>query len=125
MPNRRAWSAMAALAAILTITTCWWCLALWPVAPSTPAWIARTRAVCFGTMLNDLPNAGGWLLLIGQPIGMLAVLITVWTDELRAGFALTLRHVSGQLVVGLTAAGIVAGLAGVGTRVLGWSDRSF
>lgn len=125
MPNRRAWSAMAALAAILTITTCWWCLALWLVAPSTPAWIARTRAVCFGTMLNDLPNAGGWLLLIGQPIGMLALLTTVWTAELRAGFALATRRVIGQVLVGIGGAAIVAGLAAAAARVTGWDAQAF
>jgi len=123
--QHRAWSAMAALAAIVAITASWWSLALWPVGPSTPAWFIQTRAVCFGTMLNDLPNAGGWLLLVGQPIGMLVVLATVWTAELGAGFALAMRRISGQLIVGLVAAAIVAGLAGVIVRVSGWNDRAF
>ena len=124
-PQQRAWSAMAALAAIVAITASWWSLALWPVGPSTPAWFIQTRAVCFGTMLNDLPNAGGWLLLIGQPLGMVVVLATVWTAELRAGFALTMRRISGQVIVGVVAAAIVAGVAGVVVRVSGWNDRSF
>lgn len=123
--QQRAWSAMAALAAIVAITASWWSLALWPVGPSTPAWFIQTRAVCFGTMLNDLPNAGGWLLLIGQPLGMVVVLATVWTAELRAGFALTMRRISGQVIVGVVAAAIVAGVAGVVVRVSGWNDRSF
>ena len=123
--DQRGWSAVAALAAILAITASWWSLALWPVGPSTPAWFVQTRAVCFGTMLNDLPNAGGWLLLVGQPLGMFGVLATVWTAELRAGFALAMRRISGQLIVGLVAASIVAGLAGVVVRVSGWEDRSF
>jgi cytochrome oxidase Cu insertion factor (SCO1/SenC/PrrC family) len=123
--EQRAWSAVSALAAIVAITTCWWALALWPVNPSTPAWLLRTRVVCFGPMVNDLPNAGGWLLLIGQPIGMLTVLVTVWTAELRAGLALTLRSVVGQVMTGLLAATMVAGLAGVGARVSGWSAGSF
>lgn len=123
--DQRAWSAVSALAAILAITIGWWALALWPVNPSTPAWLLRTRVVCFGTMVNDLPNAGGWLLLIGQPIGMLTVLVTVWTAELRAGLALILRSVVGQVMVGVVAATIVAGLAGVGARVSGWSETSF
>ena len=123
--DQRGWSAVAALAAILAITASWWSLALWPVGPSTPAWFVQTRAVCFGTMLNDLPNAGGWLLLVGQPLGMVGVLATVWTAELRAGFALAMRRISGQLIVGLVAASIVAGLAGVVVRVSGWEDRSF
>ncbi|HTG98756.1 MAG TPA: SCO family protein [Vicinamibacterales bacterium] len=123
--EQRAWSALAALGAIVTITASWWSLALWPVGPSTPAWFIQTRAVCFGTMLNDLPNAGGWLLLVGQPVGMLIVLATVWTTELRAGFTLAMRRVSGQVIVGLVAAAIVAGLAGVVVRVSGSDDRPF
>jgi protein SCO1/2 len=116
---------MAALAAIVAITASWWSLALWPVGPSTPAWLIQTRAVCFGTVLNDLPNAGGWLLLIGQPLGMIVVLATVWTAELRAGFALAMRRISGQVIVGVVAAAIVTGLAGVVVRVSGWNDRLF
>ncbi len=116
---------MAALAAIVAITAAWWSLALWPVEPTTPAWLLRTRAVCFGTMLNDLPNAGGWLLLIGQPIGMLTVLATVWPTELRRGFGLLMRRVSGQMLLGIVAAGIGAGSAGVAARVAGFEDRSF
>lgn len=123
--NQRAWSAVAALAAIVMITAAWWSLALWPVEPTTPAWLLRTRAVCFGTMLNDLPNAAGWLLLIGQPIGMLTILATVWPAELRRGFALVMGRVSGQMLLGLVAAGLVAGLAGAIARVSGWEDRSF
>jgi len=122
---QRAWSAMAALAAIVAITASWWSLALSPVGPSTPAWFIQTRAVCFGTMLNDLPNAGGWLLLIGQPLGMIGGLATIWTAELRAGFALAMRRISGQLIVGVVAAAIVAGLGGVVVRVSGWDDGSF
>ena len=123
--DQRAWSALAALAGIVAITASWWSLALWPVGPSTPAWFIQTRAVCFGTMLNDLPNAAGWLLLVGQPVGMIVVLATVWTAELRAGFALAMRRVSGQVMVGLVTAAIVAGLGGVVVRVTGWDDRSF
>jgi len=123
--EQRAWSAVSALGAIVAITISWWALALWPVTPSTPAWLLRTRVVCFGTMVNDLPNAGGWLLLIGQPIGMLTVLVTVWTAELRDGLAQTLRSVVGQVIVGLFAATVVAGVAGVGARVSGWPESSF
>jgi cytochrome oxidase Cu insertion factor (SCO1/SenC/PrrC family) len=123
--TRRAWSAMGALAAIVAITAAWWSLALWPVEPTTPAWLLRTRAVCFGTMLNDLPNAAGWLLLIGQPVGMLTILVTVWPAELRRGFALVMGRVWGQMLLGLIAAAIVVGVAGAVARVSGWQDRSF
>ena len=89
-PARRAWTALAALAAILAITASWWALALWPVgrcragvAPADARGLLRRDA-------DGLPNAGGWLLLIGKPLGMLALLAVVWGTELRAGIAL--RH---------------------------------
>ena len=56
---------------------------------------------------------------------MLTVLATVWTAELRAGLALALRSVVGQVMVGVVAATVVAGLAGVGARVSGWTESSF
>jgi len=121
----RAWAALSTLVVILGITTAWWSLALWRVGPSTPAWFLRTRAVCFGATLNDLPNAGGWLLLVGQPLGMLIVLTAVWSTELRTGFALATRRVFGQILVGIATAAIVAGLAAAGARVIGWDTQAF
>lgn len=113
----RARIAVGALAAILAITASWWVLALWPAGPATPDWLLRTREVCFGTTPNGLPNAGGWILLIGQPIGMMVLLAAIWPKELRAGLAGLMAHVPGQLVVGAVAASLVAGILGVGVRV--------
>ena len=83
----RARIAVGALTAILAITASWWALALWPAAPTAPDWLLRTREVCFGTTPDGLPQAGGWILLIGQPIGMIALLMVIWPEELRAGIA--------------------------------------
>jgi cytochrome oxidase Cu insertion factor (SCO1/SenC/PrrC family) len=124
-PRGRAWAALSTLVVIAAITASWWSLALWPVGPTTPTWFLRTRAVCFGTTLNDLPNAGGWLLLVGQPLGMLVVLTAVWGAELRAGFALATRRVFGQVVVGVAAAAIVTGLAAAVLRVTGRDAQAF
>ena len=71
-----------ALLLIVLITAAWWALALWPVGQLEPAWLARTRAACFGAVPGGLPDAGGWILLIGEPIGMLGVLLAVWGREL-------------------------------------------
>lgn len=109
--------AVAALAAILAVTASWWALALWPVNAEAPDWLLRTREVCFGSTADTLPSAGGWLLLIGQPAGMLGLLILVWGAELRDGLARTLARTAGQVVVGVTTAALVAGLAGVVSRV--------
>jgi protein SCO1/2 len=121
----RAGTALGALAAILAITASWWALALWPVGPSVPGWFLRTRVVCFGATPSGLPNAGGWLLLVGQPLGMLAVLGIVWTAELRAGLALAMSRVAGQLALGIVTAALVAGIGGAVVRVAGAGDRPF
>lgn len=113
----RARLAVAALAAILAITAAWWALALWPAGPETPAWILRTREVCFGTRPDGLPNAGGWILLIGQPLGMIGFLAIVWHDELAAGIASLLENVPGQVALGSGAALLAIGVLGAGVRV--------
>jgi protein SCO1/2 len=71
-------AAVTALSLILVITAAWWALALWPVGTVEPEWLVRTRAACFGSTPGGLPDAGGWILLIGQPLGMLGVLLVVW-----------------------------------------------
>lgn len=113
----RAWAAVAALGAIVAITASWWALALWPVDSAAPEWFLRTREVCFGSTADRLPNAGGWILLVGQPAGMVALLVAVWGTELRQGMAAAMARVTGQLTVGVVSALIVAGLASVVVRV--------
>jgi len=83
----RAGPAVIALVAILAITVGWWALALWPAGPSPPAWLARTRSACFGAETGGLPDFGGWILLIGQPLGMIGFLLAGWRDSLRRDLA--------------------------------------
>jgi protein SCO1 len=109
--------AVAALAAILVITASWWAMALWPAGPSTPDWLVRTREVCFGTTPDGVPDAGGWILLIGQPLGMIALLAVVWRKELEGGIGRLVTHVPGQIAVGTVAALVVVGVWGAGVRV--------
>jgi len=118
-------AASIALLGILVITAAWWALALWPAGAVEPAWLLRTRAACFGSMPGGLPDAGGWILLIGEPIGMLGFLMLVWGKPLRSD----LRRLSADrrwrqvmvavgvvLLLGLTAAGRrVAYASGLGT----------
>lgn len=105
------------LLAILVITAAWWALALWPAGAVEPEWLARTRAVCFGSMPGGLPDAGGWVVLIGEPLGMLGVLMAVWGTALRDD----LRRLRADrrwrpvlLVIGLATA---VGLVKTGQRV--------
>ena len=74
--------ALIALAAVIVITAAWWALAFWPVG-AEPEWLVRTRAACFGSPRGGLPNAGGWILLIGEPIGMTGALIALWGRSLK------------------------------------------
>lgn len=118
IPVPRTGTALTAMGVILVITFSWWALALWPIDPgSAPAWLTLTREVCFGTTGSGLPNAGGWLLLVGQPLGMLIVLGAVWGSELREGVRVLTRGVGGQLVAGFTCAAVLAGIGGVVLRV--------
>jgi protein SCO1/2 len=117
MSALRAATAVGALGAILAITAAWWALALWPADAASPAWLLRTREVCFGAAGDALPSSGGWLLLIGQPIGMIGVLVAVWATELRAGLRLAMSRVTGQLAIGAALALVVAGLGAAAVRV--------
>ena len=114
---RRAWAAVGALAMIIAITASWWALALWPVGSDAPDWFLRTRDVCFGARADTLPDTAGWLVLIGQPIGMIALLIAVAGAELRSGLRLLTSRVGGQLATGVVLAAVVAGLAATAVRV--------
>ena len=73
--SRGARLAVAALAAMAT-TVVWWSLALWPVRLTAPSgWCARGRSAsawCCGR----LPNAGGWVLLVSQPLTVM--ISAVW-----------------------------------------------
>jgi len=109
-PHTRAALALGALLAILLITAGFWALALWPLSSSAPDWIARTREICFGSRPDGLPTAGGWVLLVGEPAGMVLFLLAAWGYEIREGFALLWRRWSGRLAIG---AAIV--LLGVGS----------
>lgn len=107
---------LAALALIGVITAGWWALALWPVA-NEPGWLATTRAACFGTRDNGLPSAGGWVLLVGEPIGMLGVLMAVWGRSVREGLRRALGGWVGRSLVATAGLLMVAGVAAATMRV--------
>ena len=100
--------ALTALVAILVITAAWWALALWPAA-AEPEWLTRTRAACFGSERGGLPATSGWILLIGEPIGMLVMLVAIGGRALRRDFAWLAasrwRHVTALAVAAVAFAG--------------------
>ncbi|MDX2059079.1 MAG: SCO family protein [Gemmatimonadales bacterium] len=107
---------LVALALIGVITAGWWALALWPVA-NEPGWLATTRAACFGTRDDGLPSAGGWVLLIGEPIGMLGVLVAVWGRSVREGLRQALGGWVGRVSLAAAALLLVTGVAAATMRV--------
>ena len=109
--------AVAALGIILVITAAWWALALWPAAGNVPEWVLRTRAACFGRTASGLPNAGGWILLVGEPIGMAAVLMAVWGDALRKDFRALAASLSGRVTMAVVALLTMVGGAAAAQRV--------
>jgi protein SCO1/2 len=74
--------ALAGLTGLLAITMAWWALALWPVQAG-PAWLERTRYVCFGVTDTGMPDTAGWIGLIGGPLGMLGMLLAGWSRGVR------------------------------------------
>lgn len=121
----RAWTAVAALFAVLAVTASWWALALWPVPADTPDWVLRTRQVCFGATASSLPDATGWMVLIGQPVGLILLLAVVWRAELREGLGLLLARFAGQVALGAVSAALVVGLGGVFARVSAGGGEPF
>lgn len=100
--------ALAALGAVGLVTAAWWVLALYPAA-AAPEWMIRTRYVCFGAPPGGLPNAGGWILLVGQPVGMLVMLFAGWGEAVRRDLRVFAHHTPGKLVLGLAAGALTWG----------------
>jgi len=109
--------ALAALGAIGLVTVAWWALALYPAA-TAPEWVSRTRLACFGAAPGGLPNAGGWILLVGEPIGMVAMLVAVWGDALRRDLKALAGRASGRMVLGAAAGAFLWGVVAAASVVL-------
>ena len=110
----------------LAITVAWWTLAFAPL-PDPPDWLTQTRAVCFGTLPNGLPDTWGWGSLIVSPLAMLAILVAVWGRDLRVSLRRLMDSRLGLAALVLMAAVPLAGVHWVGFRVLEVrrADRAF
>lgn len=115
--TRRGAVALTALVVIAVITAAWWALALWPTPADGPVWVARTREVCFGVTDSGLPSLAGWIVLIGEPIGMLGFLLFVWGDAVGEGLQALRRSIPGRTALAATALLLVVGLSATGVRV--------
>jgi cytochrome oxidase Cu insertion factor (SCO1/SenC/PrrC family) len=74
-------AALSALSFLFVFTVVWWAFALWPSDADSSAALLRLREVCFGRSDSGLPDARGWLVLIGQPITMGIAVVVVWKES--------------------------------------------
>jgi cytochrome oxidase Cu insertion factor (SCO1/SenC/PrrC family) len=121
--TRRGGLALAALVAIGGITAAWWALALWPTDADTAAWVTRTRDICFGTRPNGLPGPAGWIVLIGEPLGMLGFLFVVWGDAVRDGLRALRSSAAGRAALAGSTGLLFVAAGAVATRVADARDR--
>jgi protein SCO1/2 len=108
---------LALLAAVGLVTAAWWALALWPLGADAPGWVARTRWLCFGSPPHGLPNAGGWIALVGEPIAMTGLLLVVWGDAVRSGLRALRASAAGRLALAAAVMLTVGGVAAASVRV--------
>ncbi len=109
---------LGAVGFILAVSGAWWGFALFAV-PGAPEWLDRARAVCFNITETGLPDPKGWLLLLGQPPAMLALLYAGWGTEVRGALGRLAASTGGRRLLGGTALVVMAGLALAGIRVAG------
>ncbi len=103
---------------LLAVTALWWAFALWPLPSEAPAWLERARYVCFNATDGGLPDASGWVLLVGQPLGMLALLLVGWGRRTRDALVRFTATPGGRGAAAIAVVGIALGAAGAGARVL-------
>ena len=115
--ERREALTLGALAFIVGVTAAWWGFALWPVAGEVPAWLAATRAVCFGSVANGLPGPTGWMVLIGEPVAMMIALMIIAGEALPSALHVTASYRPGQAALAGTAFLVLGSLALAGVRV--------
>lgn len=115
--DREARLALWGLGLVFGITVVWWALALWPAPGQTPEWLEVARSVCFNAGPDGLPGVSGWILLVGQPLGMFGFLVVVWPQAVARGLGSALHRPLGRLgLLGIFLVG-VGGLLGTGVRV--------
>lgn len=64
------------------MTLVWWAFAFWPTGVGSPEWLSRAQGVCFGRHGLGLPEAQGWLLLVGAPMSFLFSMGFAYGDDI-------------------------------------------
>lgn len=115
--TRHPWS-LFALGVIVVVTVGWWAAALWPLPAATPDWVIRARAACFGSTPRGLPNSGGWILLVGTPLSMVAALLLIAGGELRGALGAIRATRRGAWLIGGSVAAMIVLSGAAGARVV-------
>jgi len=110
---------LAALGTLMAVTAAWWALALWPLPAEAPTWLVRARSLCFNVTDTGLPDRSGWILLVGQPLGMVSLLLAGWGERTRDALRRLTSAAPGRLVATATILMAAGGLSAAGVRVLG------
>jgi cytochrome oxidase Cu insertion factor (SCO1/SenC/PrrC family) len=110
-------AALLALAFLALATAGWWALALWPAPNEPPEWLARARWVCFNAAPSGLPSASGWLLLIGEPLGLGVALWAAFGRSVRSGVRALARSRAGRVLACACAAHFALGAVAAGARI--------
>jgi protein SCO1/2 len=114
----RHWATLVALGLILIITLAWWALALWPLPAEAPPALLQARAICFGNADNGLPSAIGWLMLIGEPLMITLLLVTITgSTTIREGLQGIARSRAGRFGLRAIAATVLVAFLAAGARV--------
>jgi cytochrome oxidase Cu insertion factor (SCO1/SenC/PrrC family) len=113
----REFSALSALAFLLAATAAWWALALWPAPGDPPEWLSRARWVCFNVGDSGLPSAAGWLLLIGEPLGLGVALVVAFKTSLFSGLRALRASEGGQFLIAAVAALLMFGATHAAARI--------
>lgn len=115
--SRRPGFALTLFCAWLAVTLVWWALAFAPL-PAPASWLARVRAVCFGTLPDGLPDTWGWGGLIVSPLAMLGLLLAVWGSDLARELRRLGRSGAGRIALAILFGVPFAGAAWVAARVV-------
>jgi len=117
--ERRDLLTLGSLLFIIVVTVAWWGLALWPVPGETPAWLATTRTLCFGTLANGLPGPTGWLVLIGEPVAMSIALMIIAGEAVPSSLRAAAAFRSGRFAIAASGVLVLGSLVLAGVRVAG------
>ena len=110
-------ASLCLIAGWLAATMSLWFFAFFSMPETSPGWLLQAQAACFGRTEAGLPEAYGWLVLIGSPIMLLAALFLVFRSEVTAALTDLYHSWFGKAVIMLCAATISYEAVWVGQRI--------